>query len=426
MEIVVVGLSHKTAPVEIREKVAFDPSRIEQSLQELLALPAVSEGLIVSTCNRVELYAVCPQSDVGIYALRHYLADCHHLPFADLAPHLYDLSGEEAVRHLLRVASSLDSMVIGEPQILGQIKSAYGHACETKSTGPILNRLLHKTFSVAKRVRSETAIASHAVSISFAAVELARKVFESFAGRHVLLIGAGEMCELAARHFISHGVSEVSVINRTFSRAQKLADSFNASAVPFDHLETALARADIVLSSTGSPDYIVTEKMLREIARKRRYSPIFIIDIAVPRDIEPGVNSLNHVYLYDVDDLNGVVQANMLERQKEALQAEEIISAEVVQFTAWLASLEVKPTIVALRSHLQELSRQEVARTLAQIGSLGEADRQTIEERTSALINKILHHPTRILKQMSMDPDRRQYIDTVNTLFGLQGESGRS
>ncbi len=322
MNIIVVGLSHKTAPVEIRERVAFAPTAMEKPLRQVAALPGISEGLIVSTCNRVEVYAVSREAEAGIAHLRHFMADYHGLPTEELDSHLYDYQGEAAIQHIFRVASSLDSMVIGEPQILGQIKTAYGYAAEFKTAGLILNRLLHKAFSVAKRVRTETEIASNAVSVSFAAVELARKIFDSLTDKTVLLIGAGEMCELAARHFMNNGVAKVHVTNRTFERAQKLADEFGGKPILFDNFVDHLPQIDIVLTSTGAPNFILGHKTIEEVIRRRKYKPMFFIDIAVPRDIDPRVNAIENVYLYDVDDLQGVVQANLKERHKEAKKAE--------------------------------------------------------------------------------------------------------
>ncbi len=421
MNIVVVGLSHKSAPVEIREKVAFPASELAAPLQQMLALPSISEGLILSTCNRVELYAVCTRVEAGIVELRQFIAGYHGLSSAELNPHLYDLAGDAALRHVLRVAASLDSMVVGEPQILGQLKAAYGYASEFKSSGIILNRFLHKAFSAAKRVRTETKIASHAVSISFAAVELARKIFDSFEDKTVMLIGAGEMCELAARHFINNGVARVLVTNRTFSRAEKLADEFNGQAIPFESFADELQRVDIVLSSTGAPGYVLSARQLKTLSRERRYRPMFLIDIAVPRDIDPATNKLDNFYLYDVDDLQGVVQANIKERQKEAAKAEKIVDEEVGQFQGWLATLGVKPTIVALRGQVEELRRSELNKVLAQLGHLDDRDKQAIEAFSSALINKILHQPTSVLRQASLGPEGNGYIDAVRMLFGLPG-----
>jgi len=419
MDIIVVGLSHKTAPVEIREKVAFSPTAMAAPLHLMLELPSIAEGLIVSTCNRVELYAVSRQPEAAVIDLKDFMASYHNLPPRALADHLYSFEGEAAIKHVLRVAASLDSMVIGEPQILGQIKTAYGYASEFKTAGAILNRFLHKAFSVAKRVRTETAIASNAVSVSFAAVELARKIFDSLEGKTVMLIGAGEMCELAAKHFVNNGISKVLVTNRTFSRAEKLAAEFDGVAVNFDNFQEQLHRVDIVLSSTGAPDYVLTSKKLKEISRVRRYKPMFLIDIAVPRDIDPSANRIDNIYLYDVDDLQGVVEANLKERQKEAARAELIVEDEVRQFLAWLNTLEVKPTIVALRKHLEGIRRSEMDKTLAGLSGFGDKERKAIDAMTSAIINKILHHPTSVLKMAGNSEDGSQYVDAVRTLFNL-------
>ena len=419
MNIIVVGLSHKTAPVEIREKIAFSPTAMQEPLQQMLALPVISEGVIVSTCNRVELYAASRNSEAAVVELKKFLADYHQLDGEVLADHLYTYEGEEAIRHVLRVAASLDSMVIGEPQILGQIKTAYGYASEFKTAGLILNRFLHKAFSVAKRVRTETAIASNAVSVSFAAVELARKIFDSLEDKTVLLIGAGEMCELAARHFVNNGVSKVLVTNRTFARAEKLAAEFQGTAVSFDNFREQMHRVDIVLSSTGAPGYVLSAEKLKEVTKLRRHKPMFLIDIAVPRDIDPLANKIDNIYLYDVDDLQGVVQANLKERQKEATKAEAIIDEEIIQFQRWMSTLEVKPTIVALRRRLEEVRQAELQKTFSSLTSLGEKERRAVEAMTSAIVNKILHHPTSVLKKAQNGTDGDVYIDAVRQLFDL-------
>lgn len=419
MNIIVVGLSHHTAPVEIRERVAFAPTAMSKPLHQLLALPAVTEGVIVSTCNRVELYATSRDAEAGIAQLRRFLADYHQIPLEELEKHLYDYRGEDAIRHVFRVASSLDSMVIGEPQILGQIKTAYGYAAEFKTVGLILNRFLHKAFSVAKRVRTETEIASNAVSVSFAAVELARKIFGTLNDKTVLLIGAGEMCELAARHFLNNGVAQVMVTNRTFERAEKLAAEFKGKAVPFDDFPLHLHKVDIILTSTGAPNFILGHKKVEEVIRQRKYQPMFFIDIAVPRDIDPKVNDIDNCYLYDVDDLQGVVQSNLKERHKEAKKAEAIIDQEIGQFFRWLGSLDVVPTIVALRGKLEEIRRGELEKTFSNLKDLGDKERRAIEALTAAIVNKVLHQPTKVLKQAQDDAAGDGYVDAVRALFDI-------
>lgn len=420
MNIIVVGLSHKTASVDIREKVAFSPNSIAKPLSALVALEGIVEGVIVSTCNRVEIYATTRDIAGGIGRIRRFLADWHQLPFDLIEPHLYSYHGEEAIRHVFRVASSLDSMVVGEPQILGQIKTSYGYAAEYKTSGIILNRFLHKAFSVAKRVRTETRIASSAVSVAFAAVELARKIFDSLSDKTVLLIGAGEMCELAARHFLTNGAKGVLVTNRTFERAERLAEELAGEAIRFEELFDHLHKADIVLTSTGAPHYIVTPKDLKEVVQRRRMKSMFFIDIAVPRDIDPAVNDLDAVYLYDMDDLQQVVAANLENRKQEAEKAEAIIAEEIGQFYKWVATLEVTPTIVALRNQLDELRKAELARTLSAWKDAPVDAEKRLESLTMALLNKILHHPTSVLKEAGRQGNRTDlYLDALQTLFNL-------
>ena len=423
MHIVIIGLSHKTAPVEIREKLAFAPTAMERPLRQMLELATISEGLIVSTCNRVELCAVTKEPDAAIAELRRFLAEYHEVSPEEINENLFDYQGEEAIRHLFRVSSSLDSMVLGEPQILGQIKTAYGYAAEFKTAGLILNRFLHKAFSVAKRVRTETAIASNAVSVSFAAVELARKIFDRIDNKGVMIIGAGEMCELAARHFVANGISKVLVTNRTFERAEKLAAEFNGKAVPFDSFVDHLAEVDIIMTSTGAPNFILGKRQMEEVLKRRKNRPMFLIDIAVPRDIDPKVNDISNTYLYDVDDLQGVVQANLKERQKEAGKAEAIVEQEIGQFHLWLGNLEVKPTVIALRRKLDEIRQQELEKTFGNLKDLTGKQRKSIEAMAGAIINKILHKPTAILKNSQNDMSGEDYVDAIRTLFDLPAPS---
>jgi len=423
MHIVIIGLSHKTAPVEIREKLAFAPTAMERPLRQMLELPTITEGLIVSTCNRVELCAVTKEPDAAIAELRRFLAEYHEVSPEEINENLFDYQGEEAIRHLFRVSSSLDSMVLGEPQILGQIKTAYGYAAEFKTAGLILNRFLHKAFSVAKRVRTETAIASNAVSVSFAAVELARKIFDRLDNKGVMIIGAGEMCELAARHFVANGISKVLVTNRTFERAEKLAAEFNGKAVPFDSFVDHLAEVDIIMTSTGAPNFILGKRQMEEVLKRRKNRPMFLIDIAVPRDIDPKVNDISNTYLYDVDDLQGVVQANLKERQKEAGKAEAIVEQEIGQFHLWLGNLEVKPTVIALRRKLDEIRQQELEKTFGNLKDLTGKQRKSIEAMAGAIINKILHKPTAILKNSQNDMSGEDYVDAIRTLFDLPAPS---
>lgn len=420
MNIIVVGLSHKTAGVEVREKVAFAPTQMEKPLNAVVALPDITEAVIVSTCNRVEIYATTRDVAGGMARLKRFLSDYHNVPLEKLESHLYCYHGEDATRHVFRVASSLDSMVVGEPQILGQIKTSYGYAAEYKSSGIILNRFLHKAFSVAKRVRTETKIASSAVSVAFAAVELAKKIFGDLSDKTVLLIGAGEMCELAAKHFINTGVRGVMVTNRTYERAEKLAEEFDAKAIKFEDLLDQLPKADIILSSTGAPHFIIREKEVEEVIRRRKMKPMFFIDIAVPRDIDPKVNNVENVYLYTVDDLNGVVATNLEQRKIEAAKAEAIVEQEIGQFFKWLSSLEVTPTIVALRTRFDEIRRAELAKTLSGWKDLPPGAEKKLEALTNAYMNKLLHQPTSVLKRTEQGNRNDLYVDALRNLFDLE------
>jgi glutamyl-tRNA reductase len=422
MNIIAVGLSHKTASIEIREKVAFASDRMESHLRDLVSLADISEGLIVSTCNRVEIYAATRDMAGGIARLKRFLADYNNIPPDLLEPHLYSHYGEAAIRHLFRVASSLDSMVVGEPQILGQIKSAYGYASEFKTSGIVLNRFLHKAFSVAKRVRTETKIASSAVSVSFAAVELAKKILGDLTDKTVMLLGAGEMCELAAKHFLNSGVRGVMAANRTFERAERLAEEFDGRAVRFEDLLDHLHKADIILSSTGASHFIIGARDVEDVIRRRRQKPMFFIDIAVPRDIDPKVNDIDNVYLYDMDDLQQVVASNLKFRSEEAKKAEEIIEEEIGTFSNWLSMLEVTPTVMALRSHFEDIRQAELAKTMANWKGLTHEDRKRLEALTQAITNKLLHTPTSLLKRSGQGGRTDLYVDALRHLFDLQPE----
>ena len=419
-EIVLLGINHKTAPVELRECIAFSGDESITALQTLQRQPDISEVLLFSTCNRVELLFVTDDKTHTISATKRFIADFNKIPLEQFDDALYIHEGNEAVRHVFRVASSLDSMMVGEPQILGQIKEAYRIAAEMKSSGVILNRLLHRTFFVAKRIRTETGIGDRAVSISYAAVELGRKIFGNLAGKSVLLVGAGEMAELAVEHLIRNKASEIYVANRTFENGVELAKKFNGKPIRFEEITNFLESIDIVISSTGSPEFVITRDQVKTVIRKRRNRPIFFIDIAVPRDIDPRVNRLTNSYVYDIDDLQGVVDDNIEDRQYEAIKGERIIDEAVISFRQWYDSLEVVPTIVALRNKMETIAAAEIQKTL-QSHSIPEDSVSAIQKMTGALINKILHDPTMFLKKDGMMEDKSLYIDTVRRLFKLDG-----
>ena len=419
MEFIVIGLNHDTAPLEIRERLAFQEGKIEEALCQARSLASLKENMILSTCNRVEICAAALETEKASADLKQFLSQYHAIPLKDFEKNLYIISGEEAVRHVFRVASSLDSMVKGEPQILGQIKDAYSAAAQSKACGLLLNKLLHRAFHVAKRVRTETRIGNSAVSVSFVAVELAKKIFGALEKKTVLLIGAGEMCELAARYLVSGGVEKVLVTNRTYERAVALAQEFKGEPIPFEEISQGLRRADIVISSTGSPQVILGHDEVAKVLRDRKQKPIFFIDIAVPRDIDPLVNDIENAYLYNMDDLQQVVNQNIQDRELEAKKAEAIVEEEVTKFSHWYRTLDVTPTIVALRKKFEEIRKKELEKTLSLHPNLSEKERKSLEALTSAIINKILHEPLTLLKQNRENGTAELYLDTLQTLFGL-------
>ena len=417
-DIILIGINHKTAPVELRECIAFSEDESASALQTLSRKSHIKELLLFSTCNRVEVLVVTENKREAIDSTKDYIAEVNKIPRQTFEDALYIHEGDEAVRHVFRVASSLDSMVVGEPQILGQVKDAYRLATEAKVSGVILNRLLHRTFFVAKRIRTETGIGGHAVSISYAAVELGRKIFGSLESKNVLLVGAGEMAELAVEHLIRNKAGDIYVANRTFENGVELARRFNGQALRFEEIADCLKVVDIIISSTGSPDFVITRDQVKGVIRIRRNRPIFFIDIAVPRDIDPRVNRLSNSYVYDIDDLQGVIDENIEDRQKEAIKGERIVDEAVIQFRDWSASLEVVPTIVALRNKLESIAETEIKKTL-QSNKIPESGAQAINKMADSLINKILHHPTMFLKRNSMTGDKSNQIDLVRKLFKL-------
>ncbi len=417
--IVLIGLNHKTAPVEIRERFNIVCVDSKGPLSDFAQIRLLRESFYLSTCNRMEVLFTTPRLDEGISAVVGLLAEIYGQTGAALKPYLYIYIDQDAVKHLFRVACSLDSMVVGEPQILGQIKDAYRQATEAKASGVVLNRLLHKSFSVAKRVRTETRIGSSAVSISYAAVELAKKIFGELQGKIALLIGAGEMAELAAEHLISNGVERIVVANRTLERALALARRFNGSTVPWEELVEELRKTDIIISSTGSAEPILNAGQVRKRMRARRNRPLFFIDIAVPRDIDPDVNRIDNVYLYNIDDLQGIVEINRAERIKEAARAEHIISAEALKFDAWLRTLEVVPTIVSLREKAEQIRKAEIHKTLSQLDSLSGGEIEAINILTRSVVNKLLHDPILFLKRISTRSRKDSYLDVARKLFHL-------
>lgn len=420
MKIFVAGLNHSTADVEVREKVAFNGSRLEEGLRRFRELPEIEEAMILSTCNRVELYAHVKDTLKASESIKTFLSEFHNVNRASLDKALYIYDDINAIRHIFRVASSLDSMVIGEPQILGQLKEAFETALEKKTTGILLNRLMKKAISVAKRVRSETRIAENAVSISFAAVELAKKIFADLSGKVFMLLGAGEMAELAARHIMTNGVKEVIVANRSYERACDLSKEFNGRPVRLDDFLGEMVHADIVICSTGAPHYILLRDQMQKVMKERKQRPVFLIDISVPRNIDPKINDLDNVYLYNIDDLQGIVDANMFERKKEAEKAEKIIEEEIEPFLKWLSSLDSVPTIVALREKAEEIRKEEFEKLMNRFPEMEDKQKKAIEYMASAIINKLIHPPTKALKEEPEDKDL--LIAIIKKLYGINGE----
>jgi len=421
LSIVLIGLNHETAPVEIRERLTFGGDR-ELPFTLIRKIPFVKEFIFLSTCNRVEVLMTTPDPANAELEIKKVFTESNGIPLGDFERCLYSYHEEEAVKHLFRVAASLDSMVLGEPQILGQIKDAYRQAADQKTSGVILNRLLHKTFSVAKRVRTETGICSHAVSISFAAVELARKIFADLKGKRALLIGAGEMAELAAEHLISNGVAEIVVANRTLERAIELAQKFKGRAVSLDEVYDQLSKVDIIISSTGAPGLVINYDNVKSVMRARKNRPLFLIDIAVPRDIDPRTNEIDNVYLYDIDDLKGIIELNKAERQKEALRAERIVEEEVIKFRYWLQALDITPIIVSLREKAEQLRLKECRKTLSNMGSLTPEQEKAVHVLTTSIVNKMLHDPITYLKGKNSREHKDIYLDFARQIFNLNGE----
>ena len=419
MNFFVLGVNHKTAPVEVRERFAIPESRMPEALGKLTSMEGVEEGMIVSTCNRVEIFA---RSKNGNCDLQKFVREYFGFSEGEYEPYIFQHEQMEAVKHVFRVASSLDSMVVGEGQILGQVKEAYATARALGAVNSQLDQLLTRAFAVAKKVRNETTIASSSVSIASVAVELAEKIFGSLTGKSVYLVGAGKMCELAARHLIAHGAKKIYVGNRTFDRAVNLAEKFNGEAIPFERLYDTVPWADIIISSTGAPHAIFRKEHGEKFLQIRKNRPMFFIDIAVPRDIDPALNDLDGIFVYNIDDLQQVRQSHMGDRQKEAVRAESMVDEEVRRFEARAQTAEVVPTIVSLQQHLENLRQAELDRVRGRLGELTPEQEMAVETLTRGIINKIMHTPITTLKSAARDPESTTVIDVVRKLFNLQTE----
>ena len=423
MTLFVAGLNHKTASVDVRESLAMEQDKLRDVLRDVQVLGVAIELVILSTCNRVEVYGVADAPGVARAAAFRELARFRGVDATAVEPVLYTHVDGDAVRHAFRVAASLDSMMLGEPQILGQVKDAFALAQTAQTVGPALHGLFSQTFAVAKRVRTETEIGRHAVSVSFAAVELARKIFTALAGRAVLLVGAGKMSELAARHLVEQGAFPIYVTNRTWARAQELARALSGTAVPFDDMLGAVGDVDIVITSATAPQPLLTRAGVAGLMARRRGRPLFFIDIAVPRNVESTVNMLEDVYCYDIDDLRSVVDANLRERLREAQRAESMVEREVAKFLARLPDLEVVPTIVSLRERTEAIRVTELRRALARLPAASEETREAMESMSTAIVNKFLHTPITKLRESRRAGTSRSSMDLVQELFGLGGRA---
>lgn len=426
MKLAVLGINHRTAPVEVRERLAFRPEEVPSALLDLQARGA-AEALILSTCNRVEVTAVLEEGVLIEDLFEGIVRERAGLPFDAIVPHTYLFEDREAIRHIFRVASSLDSMIVGEPQILGQLKEAYAQGRDAGSVGSALEAVLTRAFNVAKRIRSETEIGQSAVSVSFAAVELARQIFGSLSKKRVLIIGAGKMSESAARHLIGAGATEIFITNRTAERAAEVARLFHGEIVPYDLFARRLAEIDIVIASSAAPGYVLTREMVRRALEERKNQPMFLIDVAVPRNLEPEINLLEHVFLYDIDDLQKLAERNLQARREVAQQAEGIVLEEVARMEARLREREVAPVIVSLQAQLDAIRREALARYRPKLGVLSPEQEAAIDSLTRAIINKVAHGPISEMRSHAAEEKhghegRGELVTAVRRIFRLRDQ----
>jgi glutamyl-tRNA reductase len=420
MRFQLIGVNHNSAPVEMRERLAIPESSLPDACRDLAAHPGIEEGMVISTCNRVEFVT---HTTNGAANLRGFLCEHFRVPTGELEPHLYEYREEDAVRHVFRVASSLDSMVVGEAQILGQVKEAYATARAVGAVRAQLEQLFVRAFAVAKRVRTETAVGSASVSIASVAVELAKKIFGTLQGKTVFIVGAGKMSELSARHLIAHGCAAIFVSNRTYERAVGLAERFKGEAIRFDDLYETCDRADIVITSTGAPHAIFRREHGEQFLARRKNRPMFFIDLAVPRDVAPEIGKLDGIFTYDTDNLQQAVSSHVANRRKEAQRAEAIIASEVENFKARFESrlhtLDVVPTIVSLQDHLETIRQAEIDRVRGRLGPLSPEQESAVEALTRGIINKVMHTPITTIKSAAREAEATTVIDVVRRLFNL-------
>jgi len=420
MPLILVGLNHRTAPVDVRERLNVPEAKLPEVLRSLMDTGSVDGAAVVSTCNRVEAIVSSPREEV-IETLVNWMAARAMTTREIIEKHLYILRHGDVVKHLFRVASGLDSMIVGEPQIAGQVKTAFVASQMLETLDPLLNQVFEQTMRVAKRVRTETGIGEHAVSVPYAAVELAKKIFGDLTGLRVLLLGAGEMSELTAEHLASQNVKQIFVANKTFERAEALASRFNGQAVRFEGFEEQLASCDIVIASTGAPHHLIVPDQVERVLASRKVRSLFLIDLSVPRNVDPKVAGINGVYLYNIDDLQLVADANKELRHKKAVEAEEIISREVDSFRKRIVAQDAVPTIVELQQRLEDIRASELDKCLRRLGPISAEQRSAIEQLTTQMVNKILHYPILQLKESSEEPQEREFLRrTIRKIFGLR------
>ena len=422
MHILVVSVNYRTAPVEFREKLTFQAAELEQAMTTLQNQKSVLENVIVSTCNRTEIYAVVDQLHTGRYYIKKFLADWFQLEIEEVAPYLTIFEQDGAIDHLFRVTCGLDSMVVGETQILGQIKDSFLEAQQVKATGTIFNELFKQVVTLAKRAHSETTIGESAMSVSYAAVELGKKIFGELTDCHVLILGAGKMGELALQNLYGSGARKVTVMNRTFTKAEVMAEKYMGHAKPLSELQCALLEADILISSTGASEYVITKEMMTKVEKMRSGRPLFMVDIAVPRDIDPAIDELEGSFLYDIDDLQGVVEANRAERLKEAEKIQFMIEEEIVLFKTWLSTLGVVPLIAALRDKALAIQSETMESLERKIPNLSDREKKVISKHTKSIINQLLKDPILVAKEIAAEEGASEKLALFAKIFDLETE----
>lgn len=425
MHTLVVGLNYKTAPVEIREKLSFIESDIPNAMEALQNQKSILENVIISTCNRTEIYAVVDQLHTGRYYIKEFLANWFNIPMAQFEDHLFIREEDASIDHLFRVTAGIDSMVLGETQILGQVKKSFLQSQDLGTTGTVYNHLFKQAVTFAKRAHSETAIGENAVSVSYAAVELAKKIFGSLKNKHVAILGAGKMGELAIQNLHGNGVGKVTVINRTFEKAQNLASKFDGDAKGMTELQCTLLEADILISSTGATEYVIDYELMKDVAKFRKGDPLFMVDIAVPRDLDPKISDIPNIFLYDIDDLQGIVQANLAERERAASDIMAMIQDEIVEFKEWFKTLGVVPVISALRKKAASIQEETMLSIENKMPELTERERKILNKHTKSIINQLLKNPILQAKELANSNDAAAQLQLFQQIFGIEEDVER-